>query len=373
MSTELATIEENGHDLALAPTVDAHRVDTTDERNQAIAKLLAEGYKNASLLKLTKEESDSLCADFPDDAFRLGAGGKDNLLYIEHAYLRERLNQVLGLGAAVPVQRRYWTEDFTETDRDGVEHDCVRVYADQVLLIRGCMVGEAVGAGTYRPRNNSTDFSDALESAQSNALRRTCKGFGVGLQVWKKGFVEGWKDRNRGATAKGGMPKREKPADTMEQPKHSKQFIDGKRYVATCAIEKLDWFDNKTDDLAGEGLLSLEEAKELKADSQARRQAAHPNGQPAVSQEQPIDPAVPHDARQPPDPEAFRQLIESFPRLSKFDRDDAKATADRVWKLSRGQEQELLGAIANAERAEAKAAQKPAAKKAGKQEQGTLT
>lgn len=164
-------------------------------RVESVAAALDAAYKNASNLKLTPEEAKALEEDFPDEAFRRGAGGDDRLIYIEHAYLRQRLNKVLGIGAATPIRRREWAEEFTYW-KDNVQKKGVRVYVDLALLVRGCLVGEAIGDAIYYPDNAKTTYSDALESAKSNAFRRCCKELGVGLQAWMKGWCEGWESRN---------------------------------------------------------------------------------------------------------------------------------------------------------------------------------
>src|SRR5512137_2075949 len=61
----------------------------------AVANLTFKAYELASQLKLTAEEIASLQKEFPDEAFRTGAAGKENLIYIEHAYLRDRLNSAI--------------------------------------------------------------------------------------------------------------------------------------------------------------------------------------------------------------------------------------------------------------------------------------
>lgn len=171
-------------------------------RVEAVADALKLAYANASKLTLTPEEAKALSEDFPDEAFREGAGGDNNLIYIEHAYLRQRLNNVLGVGAVVPIRRREWAEEFTYW-KDNREKKAVKVYADVVLLARGCVVGEAIGDAVYYPDNAKSNYSDALESAKSNAFRRCCKEFGVGLQAWMKGWCEEWKQRNRSPAPQG--------------------------------------------------------------------------------------------------------------------------------------------------------------------------
>ena len=167
-----------------------------DARTLAVADALHSAYAEASKLVITPDEAKALSADFPDDAFRRGAGGDDRLIYIEHAYLRQRLNQVLGLGAVVPIRRREWVEDFSFKDKRGIDMQAHRVYVDTVLVVRGAVVGEAIGDGVYYPNNPKTNYGDALESAKSGALRRCCKEFGVGLQAWMKGWCAGWEQRN---------------------------------------------------------------------------------------------------------------------------------------------------------------------------------
>lgn len=187
--TELATVD---HDDETGLTV--REVDPTEERNRAVADFLAAAYARASDPVVTPDESKSLSEDFPDEAFSRGAAGDNNLIYIEHAYLRRRLDTILGIGQAVFIRRREWTEKFTRV-KDGKQRECVRIYADLVLVVRGCVKGEGVGAGEYDPTNAKVDYSDALESAESHAVRRCCKKFGIGLQAWMKGWVNEWKRR----------------------------------------------------------------------------------------------------------------------------------------------------------------------------------
>ncbi len=137
------------------------------------------------------EETEKLRAEFPDECFRTGAGGKDNLIYIEHYHLRTRLDEVLGMGQAVLVPRNVWTEEY-KFFKDGKEKIGVRVYVMAMFVVRGCYVTEAVGEMTYYPGNPGADYSDAVEGAETAALRRCCKKFGVGLQAWSKTWCEGW-------------------------------------------------------------------------------------------------------------------------------------------------------------------------------------
>jgi hypothetical protein len=192
--------------LPLARTNGEHAVAETGTREitpaqariESVSRTLDAAYAKASTLVLTPEEQEILRRDFPDEAFRTGASGKEGLIYIEHAYLRERLCEAFGLGAWALVTRSRWPEDFrTKGTREKPEGmPGVRIYVEAVLLIRGCFVAEAVGDMAYYPHNDSTNYGDAVEGAKSAALRRCVKELGVGLQQWKKGFAEGWMQRN---------------------------------------------------------------------------------------------------------------------------------------------------------------------------------
>lgn len=179
---------------------------------EAVANLTMKAYERASMLQLTPEESKALQADFPDEAFKPGAAGKENLIYIEHAHLRDRLNSVFGLGQWAIVPRSRWAEDFKTYK--GVQGS--RVYVEAMLLVRGCFVAEAVGDMAYYPNNESQNYGDAVEGAKTAALRRCAKELGIGLQAWKKDWCIGWwerKNANKG--------KIEHPRNTPEAPKPS--------------------------------------------------------------------------------------------------------------------------------------------------------
>ncbi len=180
---------------ALAPLAEGEIVEqpatNTPEqaKNDAVANLTMKAYERAGMTPLTPEESAALQADFPDDAFKSGAGGNASLLYIEHAYLRERLTAVLGMGQWALVPRSRWTED---------RGDSTRVYVETMLIVRGCYVAEGIGDMDYWPKNRNANYADAVKGATSAALRTCCKEFGIGLQAWRKGWADGWWDRKNG-------------------------------------------------------------------------------------------------------------------------------------------------------------------------------
>ena len=181
-SNEIAVVD-------VEPVVKASQI--SNAKTSAVAALVGRCYERAGTLELTKEESDALLEDFPDSAFRPGAAGKENLIYIEHADLRDRLNQVFGLGRWSLIPVRHWTEEFSYRGKDGLVEG-VKVYCEAVLIIRGAFVGSAIGDMDYYPKNLSTNYGDAYEGAKTAAFRRCAKEFGIGLQAWRKNWCEGW-------------------------------------------------------------------------------------------------------------------------------------------------------------------------------------
>lgn len=188
-------------------------------RVDAVSNALHKAYERASTLQLTKEESEALAADFPDDAFQAGAQGKEHLIYIEHAYLRDRFTQVLGIGQWVVVRTRpHWAEAFKFFSRtEKRELEGTRLYAECALIIRGCFVSENIGSMDYYP-NQQTNYGDAAKGAVTAAFRRCASDIGVGLQAWKEGFVEGWLARRRGQSSSATAPPRTQSAKTTPPP-----------------------------------------------------------------------------------------------------------------------------------------------------------
>lgn len=177
--------------MALAPV--SKPVESLQQaKENSVNSLLSKAYEKASTLELSKDEIKKLTADFDDASFRRGAGGNNELIYIEHQSLRTRLNEVIGIGKWNMIIRRSWNEDFTA---GSPPKPACRVYVESVLIVKGCYVGEAIGDGTYYKSNASSNYGDAYESAKSAALRRCCKEFGIGLQPWNKDFCEAWKEK----------------------------------------------------------------------------------------------------------------------------------------------------------------------------------
>lgn len=153
----------------------------------AIANLTFKAYERASMLEMTDDEINKLTAYFPDEAFRRGAAGKNDLIYIEHAFLRDRFNEVFGPGRWSIIPRSRWQEQTANG---------ARIYVEAMLVIRGCFVSESIGDMEYHANNKITNYGDAVEGAKTQAFRRCAKDLGVGLQAWKKSWCAEWMARN---------------------------------------------------------------------------------------------------------------------------------------------------------------------------------
>ena len=81
-----------GPERAIMRAADALTLTPAQARVESVARTMDAAMNRASTLTLTPEENAALEADFPDEAFKPGAAGKENLIYIEHAFLRDRFN-----------------------------------------------------------------------------------------------------------------------------------------------------------------------------------------------------------------------------------------------------------------------------------------
>lgn len=150
-------------------------------RSSEVGKALDPAYEKASELRLEQEEKAMLAKPFPDDAIEIRPF--DGLIYIPHIFISERLNAVLGQGEWSMVRRR----EFVENDT---------IYAEWVLKIRGCFVGESIGAQRYQASNPKSNYSDALEGTRGEAIRRIAgKDLSCGHDVWKPQYAKAWVKR----------------------------------------------------------------------------------------------------------------------------------------------------------------------------------
>lgn len=169
-------------DLSDAPAVPV--VDAKQHRQIEVNEALLPAYQKASTLVLTEKERTDLTAPFSDEDVEKRP--HDGLLYIPHIVISDRLCQVFGPGQWCTVRRREWIEG-------------TRIYAEWVMLIRGCFIGESVGAMDYHPNNAKMNYSDALEGTRGECIRRiAAKELSCGSQVWRPSYCRQWNERSGG-------------------------------------------------------------------------------------------------------------------------------------------------------------------------------
>lgn len=201
-TNELAKVDRP--DTATAPIQPASPPDAKALRTGHIGKLLGIAYEGASTLKLNKQEQKDLRADFPDEAVEIRP--HDGIIYISHMALRERLWDVFGPTNVAEICR----ERFIRSDTN-------EVAVDLVLMIRGVFIAEGVGTAKYYPNNPKASFGDTVEAAWSDAIRRCCKKFGVGTQVWRPQYVRDWLAKYAGQGREGKWFRR-RPSTTEGEP-----------------------------------------------------------------------------------------------------------------------------------------------------------
>ena len=183
MSESTALVEANS-EVIEQPTSQQMRLN-------AISALAAKAYAGASQLILTSEEQAALLAPVPDQYIHGGAGGKADLLYVEHTYIRRLFNKVFGVGQWSIIILDRWVDHFAPENKKPF----ARVYVDAMLLVRGYRAAEASDCAEFYPHNPMDDFATTLEKAKSGVLGRLAKELGVGLELWDKGFAQEFRNR----------------------------------------------------------------------------------------------------------------------------------------------------------------------------------
>jgi hypothetical protein len=204
--------------------------DTKQLRVEYVGKLLEAGYQRASTLKLKRDEWQALREDFPDEDVEVRA--HDGMIYISHMLLRERLWSVFHPGEVAEICR----DKMLRTDTN-------EIAVDLVLMIRGVVVSEAIGSAKYYPNNPKGSYSDTVESAWSEALRRCCKRWGVGTQVWRPAYIRDFKARGAVAKDKLATERQEKREEKSGFEAKVRQYkLEPRRETAEPEIERDDTY-----------------------------------------------------------------------------------------------------------------------------------
>lgn len=152
-------------------------------RPAEISAALQPAYANASKLKLSKAEIKALTKPFPDNQIEILPTGS---IYLPHIFLSKRLNQVFGPGAWSLICRDHY-----------IDEDARAIYAEHVLIIRGCIIGESVGDRGFNELTKKANYGDIVEWLAGQALRRICgKRLSCSAELWEPDYAIKWQSKH---------------------------------------------------------------------------------------------------------------------------------------------------------------------------------
>jgi hypothetical protein len=129
----------------------------------------------------------------PDEWIDIKPNGQ---IYLSHMRLRSIYNEAFGFGGwgLVPVGDFHVERVPQKSKYPGKpDYEHVTVYREFRLYVQGRFVRQMMGAGDYYTNNPESNYADAVEAAESYALNRSGKPFGIAAQCWDKGYGEWWK------------------------------------------------------------------------------------------------------------------------------------------------------------------------------------
>lgn len=138
-------------------------------------------YTNASMLKISDDEQKKLQEAVDDANVEIRP---DGLIYLPQVFVRDKLNQVFGIGQWALIQH--------STPKDP---DSDKLYFDGSLYVRGCFAARAVGEGELHSNNPMQSWASVYESAKSDCLVRCCKDLGIAKELWMPAFGRDWQKK----------------------------------------------------------------------------------------------------------------------------------------------------------------------------------
>ncbi len=135
-------------------------------------------YNGASMLIVSKEESEKLLTPFDENIIEIRP---DGLIYLPQTFWRQRLNQVFGIGQ--------WAIIPKNTIKDPEKN---KFYYEGVLLIRGAYIATSVGEAEYHQTNRGQSWASVYEASKSDCITRCCKDLGIASELWQPKFSRAW-------------------------------------------------------------------------------------------------------------------------------------------------------------------------------------
>jgi hypothetical protein len=145
-----------------------------DPQKEAVLAL----YQGAGMLPLTREVAVRMTRPV-DPKTELGIKPSGEI-YMEHMQVRRRLNEAFGVGqwALIPASG--------VTVHPNGNKGGKRVMREFVMVVNGQFAAQSIGGMVYHPTNPNMGLDDALEGAESDALKRCAKKLGIGAECWDK-------------------------------------------------------------------------------------------------------------------------------------------------------------------------------------------
>lgn len=146
----------------------------TNEFGEEIKKLIVK----AGTLDTSKDELAILHAPIePRDIYIK----PDGLVYLTWIKYQQRLCKAYGTS---------WTM---------IPQGMPKIYKNNIvwgfhLIVRGVYCGFAIGEQDFHDNGRMT-YGEGCEGAKSNALTRLCKAFGIGSELWDKGYTTDWQNK----------------------------------------------------------------------------------------------------------------------------------------------------------------------------------
>lgn len=141
---------------------------------------VASYFKGASMLQLTKEETEALSAPFDESLIEIRP---DGFIYLPQTFYRQRLNQVLGIGQWALVTK-------------GSYQAGSKLFLNGILVIRGNFVAESTGEAAIIEENANQSLATVWESAKSDCITRCCKDLSMASQVYQPAYMREWQKKH---------------------------------------------------------------------------------------------------------------------------------------------------------------------------------
>jgi hypothetical protein len=173
--------EKNNQEIREVVKLDPKNVDVESTLEVKQSEFQIERYmKNAGNVKLTEDQKKILYGKVNENEVEIRP---DGIIYLPWAFYVKRLHDSFGMEwALIPKGMPAMRDNL--------------LIWPFYLIVKGSLMGFAIGEQKYFPGNKVMSFTDAAEGAKSNALMRLCKEIGISLELWQPEFIRNWIKNN---------------------------------------------------------------------------------------------------------------------------------------------------------------------------------